>query len=153
MTQSMAANVVSKIYRMTPGPERLLKRVLLALVLLPGPGVEKPHQQEPDREVKNGAAEETAAREVALLELRERLLFQALGIEPGAVERLHAKNDGDEHHEHEPNVARCGFQRTTNDDPPVAPGEVLEHQQSQRADGQAENEHIAEDIGMIELLG
>ena len=128
-------------------------RILFALVLLPGPGVEKPHQKEPDREVKNGAAQKPATGEIALLELRERFLFQVIGIEPGAVESLHAQNDGDEHDENEPDVARRGFERPPNDDAPVAAGEVLKHKQSQGADGQTEDQHVAEEIRMIELLG
>src|ERR1700741_426437 len=87
-------------------PEVLLDlRIALPFILLFRPGIEKPHQQDPDREVKNGAAQKTTAREIALLKLREGFLFQALGIEPGTVERLHTQDDGNEHHEYEPNVS------------------------------------------------
>src|SRR3984893_9257150 len=121
-------------------------------VLLARPAIEEEHQDSPDDEVNYSANAEAAGGQVALLEFRKRAFPGSRRVEPGEIEILHAKQDGNEqdcdHHE----GARSGFERPANHDAPISAGEMLQHEQAERAKRQNKYKHKGEKIGWIKLL-
>ena len=92
--------------------------------------------------------------QILLLKVRERLLFDSLGIQPGAIKVLHAdEHDGKEERDEQRKGARRRFQRAANDNAPVTAREMLQHHEAQRAERQAENEHKTHQVGLVEKPG
>src|SRR6266436_1831963 len=106
-------------------------------VLLPGPTIEKEHQDEPDAEVQNGADTEAIGRQISALEVGKSAFTRRGRVEPGGVEVFHSKEDGHEKHRDESQDSRGGLQGAANDDAPIAASQMLKHQEAERTQRKA----------------
>src|SRR5216683_173023 len=111
-------------------------------VLLLRQNIEDEHQQKPYSEINDGANVKAILSEVTPLKVRESAFARGRSIEPAffvSVARIkiaHAeKRDGQESDGHERQRARGRFQWTADDDAPVAAGQMLQHDEAERADG------------------
>src|SRR6202158_3022700 len=75
-------------------------------------------------------------------------------MQPGGIEVLHAeKQDGKKKRDDQRKRSSGRFQRTADDDAPMAADQMLQHHEAKRADGKAENQQEAHQVGLIEKPG
>ena len=77
----------------------------------------------------------------------QRILRRIVGgIQRPLVQVLHQHQDRHQHHAHQPDRPRHRFQRTPEQQAPLAARDVLQHQHGQPAAGEAEAEHEAKQV-------
>src|SRR5579859_2462356 len=122
-------------------------------VLLAGPAIKEENENAPNDKVQNGADAEAVLGEIGALKFGESAFAGGRGVEPCGVEILHTKKDGHEQDRDESENAGGGLQRAANDDAPIAAGQVLQHQEAERTQGEAQNKHESQKVGREKAAG
>src|SRR5579863_10254655 len=103
-------------------------------------------KQPPAQEVENGAGVEERNIQIKMLVLEERVGFDRGFVRPD-IELGNADENRNEERGQPGNGARGGFGDTADDDTPSAAAQVLQHEQSETSERQAEIEEIGKQVG------
>ncbi len=122
---------------------------------MPGPAnVEDEHQDEPHGKIDDRANQVPAVSQVAFLKLGERAFARRWSVQPAFIITMpgikvpHAENgDGQKGDGKKWERASGRFERTPDDDSPMAGGQVLQHDQTKRAKRKPQKQKETHQIG------
>ena len=107
-------------------------------------------ESDPDDEVNDGAKGEKRNVQIGLAVAESFTGGEGFRARPGK-KLVHAEKNGDEKEEEQRKEAGGGVGDTADEGSPFAAGEVVEHDEDETAEGDAEPEEVGEEVGSEEL--
>ena len=96
------------------------------------PAAKDERNAKPDREVDDRAADVAAPSQVRLTQF-DQVLVPGIRMQPRAIQMRHSRDNREKQHRHQRQSLHRSLKLAANHHPPLAAGQVLNHQESHAA--------------------